>query len=307
MNRPTEQSTQDQAAIEAAREMYEQQLQVAASALAEAIRGGVTDGAETISHLLATVAANLGGKHTLTAARPGSWEAHYVDQFLASTVGSDGEYLLEYRTTPIEVVECLDVAMADMDIAWLYGESHALIDAAEAEAHGEDDAMAEAAGERLGRAEELLFRLQDRDYAAYREAFERRVRVAADELRRTRQLPESVEVRVRWVDWPHRGDATGAQEAWGTVEYELWEIAREQTPPPGFTEPLAEIRGPRTPGQFLCATGRMPHQRIPELASYADLSTDPAGGLATEPVTGSATEQSDPPAEAADLGTEDER
>jgi hypothetical protein len=59
------------------------------------------------------------------------------------------------------------------------------------------------------------------------------------------------------------------QDAWGTVESELWEAARQQTPPPGFTEPLADIQGPRTPGEILRDTGRMPHQRIPELAHYA--------------------------------------
>lgn len=298
MSRPTEQNAQDQAtqldraALEAAREVYERQLRVAAGALAAAIRGGFTDGGETISHLLATVAANLGGMHTLTAARPGSWEAHYVDRFLASTVGPDGEWLLAYRTAPIEVVECVDAVMADLDIAWLYDESYDLVDAAEYDAADSDEAPADAARQRVARAEELLHRLQDRDYAAYKAAFEQRVRCAGDELRRTRQLPESIEVRVRWVEWADRAQATGAQQAqgaWGTVECELWEAAREQTPPPGFTEPLAEIHGPRTPGEILRETGRMPHQRIPELAHYTEPLSNSTGAPSGEPAGESET------------------
>jgi hypothetical protein len=286
MSRPE----QDRAAIDAAREVYERQLRVAASALATAIQVGVTDGAETISHLLATLAANLGGMHTLTAARPGSWEAHYVDQFLASTVGPDGEYLHSYRTTPIEVVECVDVVMPDLDIAWLYDDSHELVE--RAEDADPDGNLSDEADERVDAADELICRLRDCDYAAYREAFEQRVRAAGDELRRTRHLPASVGVLVRWVEWADRDQATGAQQAPGTVEFEVWEIAREQTPPPGFTEPLSDLRGPRTPGQILRATGRLPHQRIPELAHYTEPTTDPAagstGGRTDGPTTGGA-------------------
>jgi hypothetical protein len=122
------------------------------------------------------------------------------------------------------------------------------------------------------RAGELISELRDRDYAIYMQAFEAQIRAAADELRRTRGLPESVPVRVRWVEWADRDQTTSAQDAWGTVEYELWETARLRTPPPGFTESLADIPGPRTPGEALQATGRMPHQRIPELARYAHLT-----------------------------------
>jgi hypothetical protein len=252
---------------------YDRQFKLAADALVAAIRAKVTDGAETISQLLATAAADQGGMHMLTAARPGSWEADYVDRFLASTVGPDGDYLLEYRTASIEVVECVEAAMVDLAIDWLYDESRDLIEVAE------DDAIPEngndEAAERVARAEDLIDQLRDRDYASYREAFEQRVRAAADELRRARHLPAAVQVFVRWVEWADRGQATDAQEAWGTVEYELWETARLQTPPPGFTEPLADITGPRTPADILRTTGRMPHQRIPELAHYSQPAHQP--------------------------------
>jgi hypothetical protein len=259
--------------------VYEARLRSAADALVATIRTGVTDGAETISHLLATAAANLGGIHTLTAARPGSWEADYVDRFLASTVGTDGEWLLQYRTASIEVVECLEASMGELGIDSLYDDSYNLIDNAEADACNSDDAqLADAACDRLVRAEELINELRDREYAAYRHAFDAQVDAAAVELRRTAYLPESVPVRVRWVEWADRDRATGAQDAWGTVESELWEAARLRTPPPGSTEPLSAISGPRTPGEVLQATGRMPHQRIGELARYAHLTELP--GLA---------------------------
>jgi hypothetical protein len=277
MSRPEQDQAARQASIDAAREVYETQLRAAAAALVAAIRAGVTDGAETISHLLATAAANLGGMHTLTAVRPGSWEADYVDRFLASTVGPGAEWLLQYRTAPIEIVECLDASMGELGIDWVYDDSYEVIDQAEADTCGGDDAqLADAASERLARAEELINELRGLDYAAYRRAFESKVQAAVDELRRTRGLPESVPVRVRWVEWSDRGQATGAQDAWGTVEGELWETAWLRTPPPGFTEPLADIPGPRTLGEVLQATGRMPHQRIPELAGYAHL-TEVAG------------------------------
>lgn len=294
MNRPSE---HDQAALDAAREAYETQLQAAADALVAAIRAGVTDGAETMRHLLATAAANLGGMHTLTAARPGSWEADHVDRFLASTVGVDGEYLLEYRTAPIEVVECVETLLAELDVAWLYDDSFELIDQAEmgvadgARIAG-DDALAEAACERVDEASELIERLRDTDYAAYRSAFEVQVAVAADELRRTRHLPVAVSVRVRWVAWTDRHQAISSTEAevWGTVEFELWETARLRTTPPGFTEPLEVLTGPHTPGEILRSTGRMPHQRIPELARYAHLTT-PSAQSAPGPVDGAEGER----------------
>jgi hypothetical protein len=256
-----------------ARELYEVHLRAAADALVSAIRVGVSDGAETFSLLLATAAANLGGMHALTALRPGSWKAHHVDQFLASTVGVDGEWLLRYRTAPIEIVECVEDTLVDLDIEWLYDESLDLIDQAEPDVYGEDAQLVEAAGERYARAEELISELRDRDFAAYREAFEARVQAAAGELRRTRHLPESVPVRVRWVDWTERGQVTRAQDAWGSVESEVWETARLQTPPPGFSEPLVDVHGPESPGDVLRRTGRMPHHRIPELARYTPAST----------------------------------
>ncbi len=286
MSRPAEQDQAVAGTRRAAVAVYEEQLRAAADALAAAIRTGVTDGGETISHLLATAAANLGGMHVLTAARPGSWEADYVDRFLASTVGEDGAYLLQYRTAPIEIVECAETAMGDLDIDWLYDDSFALIDRAEADAIPDGGIWSDEADERLARAEDLIDQLRESDYASYRAAFETQARAAANELRRTRYLPDAVPVRVRWVGRCERDQATSARDTWGTVEFELWETARAQTPPPGFTEPLSDIPGPRTPGEILCATGRMPHQRVPELAHYTDQQPVQPGAAPVEDAGG---------------------
>src|SRR4051794_22871602 len=84
-------------------------FQVAVTAVTRAI-GAINsgarpgDGAEFITHLVAAVAANLGSAHALTQARPGSWEAAKVRDMLASTVGEGGEYLMTYRTEPVELV-----------------------------------------------------------------------------------------------------------------------------------------------------------------------------------------------------------
>lgn len=57
-----------------------------------------TNFAGTLSRILASVAANVGGIEALLQGRPESWEADYVRQLLRSTVGENEEYLLQYRT-----------------------------------------------------------------------------------------------------------------------------------------------------------------------------------------------------------------
>lgn len=249
---------------------YNSQFAVAADSLLAAIQTRVTDGAETVSHLLATVAANLGGVDQITAGRPGSWEADHVQQFLSSTVGPDGEYLLQFRTRPIEVVECVELAMVDLDIDFLYDESLALVEDAETEAADEGD---DAAWDRLDHAGLLIDQLRTSDYATYRDAFEVNIREATRALTETRHLPIDVPVSVRWVDWKDHEETTGSQDIWGTIEYELWESARAKTPPPGFAELLHTI--PISPADHLRTAGRMPHQRIPEIADYAKRPTAP--------------------------------
>lgn len=244
---------------------YQRHFTAAADALQAAIETRVTDGGETITHLLATVAANLGGLRTLTQARPGSWEAHHIDETLTSTVGADGEYLLEYRTHPIEIVECVELALSDAGVEYLYDDSIALIDAAEGD-------TGDATAERVERAEQLIEQLRQSDYTAYQVEYERHVHAAAEELVLTRHLPPSVPVGVRWVSWEQREWTTGWRAPWGTVELELNDSARQAARLPGFA-PDMEPSG-IDPAERLSAAGRLPHQRIPELAHYVQPTTE---------------------------------
>lgn len=261
---------------EAQRSEYQRLFTAAADALEAAIRTRITDGGETATCLLATVAANLGGSHLVTAGRPGSWEAHQVIELLAATVGADDEYLLAYRTRAIEVVECLDLVEADAGLADLYDEVLGWIDRYEhtTTVATDDAAAADASLTRLDHAERLLDQLRATDHQAYRDAFEQHVRAAADKLVRTRGLSPDLPVTVRWVDWEHHNQATGEQDTWGSVEHQLWEHARTRTPLPGLVD------DPPTQGAGeliaqLGAAGRLPHQRIPELARYHHLTGPP--------------------------------
>ncbi len=190
---------------------YRRQFGIAADSLLAAIRTQVTDGGETVSHLLATVAANLGGLDQITARRSGSWEANQVQQCLSSTVGSDSEFLLQFRTRPIEVVECVELAMVDLGVDFLYDESFALVDATETLAADEGD---DTAWDRLDHAEALIDRVRTSDCAAYRDAFESNIRDAAQDLTESRYLPVDVPVSVRWVDWRDHGETTGSHGVW---------------------------------------------------------------------------------------------
>ena len=51
------------------------------------------DFAGWLAAVLADVAGQLGGADELTAGRPGSWEASFVDQLVKGTVGYGDEYL----------------------------------------------------------------------------------------------------------------------------------------------------------------------------------------------------------------------
>jgi hypothetical protein len=247
---------------------YEQRFATAAAALAAAIRTEATDGGEIVSHLLATVAANLGGLYSITARRPGSWEADFVDRFLTSTVGCDGEYLLAYRTDPIEVVECVPATLDDLGIGQLYNDAYSRVtDAEEARLSTDpDEAALESSGEREEHAYRLIDQLRDADETAYRAAFEVEVQAAARQIVTDRHLPEAIPVTVRFVDWADSEQATEALQDWDTIEYQLWETAHDNTTPPGFDQPRGELRGDLA--DLLRQRDQLPLQRIPELAHY---------------------------------------
>ena len=100
-------------------------FEIAHTAITRAIRAinndqRAGDGGEFITHVLATVAANLGSTDAVTRSRPGSWEAAGVSELLHSTVGSDDEYLMTYRTEPVEIVVNSTYELDDLGIYETY-------------------------------------------------------------------------------------------------------------------------------------------------------------------------------------------
>src|SRR4051794_38708973 len=83
------------------------------------------DFAEFVSLAVAGAAANVGGIDAVLAGRPGSWEAGYVRDMLASTVGWDEEYLWEHRTEPPVIRVDVDAILTELGIAGLFDESDA--------------------------------------------------------------------------------------------------------------------------------------------------------------------------------------
>lgn len=92
------------------------------------------DFADTLSRILASVAANVGGIETLLQGRPGSWEADYVRQLLRSTVGENEESLLQYRTEPLQLSLDVEEVFERFGITELYWEAVEELSALEADA-----------------------------------------------------------------------------------------------------------------------------------------------------------------------------
>jgi hypothetical protein len=166
------------------------EFQVAATAITRAIRainnnqrGG--DGAEFITHLLATVAANLGSTEAVTAGRPGSWEAAGVEGLLRSTVGYNDEYLLTYRTEPIEIVVNSVYELDDLGMFETYEASTAHIGQAlfgDRWSRSRDRLTLDEL-EQIEDIEELLVELEKRDRDEYQQRFAATVRARFEQLR----------------------------------------------------------------------------------------------------------------------------
>jgi hypothetical protein len=291
-NPPAGSLDDDQAATRAARVAdYRQSFDIAADAITDAIRTGVGDGGELICHLVATVAANLGSVDAITAARPGSWEADLVHQILTSTVGPGD--LLRWRTAPIEIVENVEMLLFGLDLGEaLYDASLEQIWAAlETAGHGMATGVANmrqltVEGEALyDAAIEPIQALQAEDFARYVDSFTIAVRVVVEQLVKDEGLAPDVAVSVRFVDYragdedgngePLTADLDGAryEAQYGPLtdaplEVRVWQAARALVPPPGFTAPLKDLEAGGNLVDQLVAAGRLPHQRIPELAHY---------------------------------------
>lgn len=193
------------------------------------------DFAEFVTLAVAGAAANIGGIEAVLAGRPGSWEAEHVRQMLQSTVGPDGEHLMEHRTEPVRFVVSVDDVLADFDQWDLY-------DDADAELSGRAQAITAGSGERVTR--EVGWQLDEvaalgdrldaqrrREWTAYGEALAANLRRITAEAMPGLQVPVEVEVYTVWGE--------GRRE-WLTelsVLEPVWEQALAQTPLPSGLAP----------------------------------------------------------------------
>jgi len=246
----------------------------AVAALTNAVRaanaGQGSDGAEIITRVLATVAANLDSTDALVQARPGSWEAAGVQELVHKTVGWDDEYLLTYRTEPIELVVDAVYELDDLDMFETYEASTNHIGRVMF-----GDRWTPARGnltvdelEQIEDAEELLSQLEQRDRAEYQERFAATVQAEFEQLRASTpdRFPEQLTVTVRYAD--HTTAHAELTQTWTPgLAGQLYQHARENTPLPGSdTKPNWTI-GQRH-AETLIAAGHWPHLRIPALAHY---------------------------------------
>ncbi|ADB31273.1 hypothetical protein Kfla_2194 [Kribbella flavida DSM 17836] len=264
-------------------------FQVAATAVTRAIRAinagqRPGDGAEFITHLLATVAANLGSSQAVIAGRPGSWEAAGVRSLLASTVGEDDDYLMSYRTAPVEVVINPEDAFDDLGVYLVY---EASADHIGRELFGSRYEAVEKPGpdgrpvvvgrgqltvdelERMQAVDDLIWDLYDADLASYRAAVVDTINTEAERLRTDpgSLLPAHVPVTVRLLDPNEPGDNFADQtNGWdSSIESQLFQHARAATPLPGGLLPdWSNFRM----HEAVLAAGHWPHLRIPELTHY---------------------------------------
>lgn len=153
------------------------------------------DWAEFVTQVLAGVAANVGGIEPALAGRPGSWEADHVRNLLASTVGHDEEYLLEYRTEPLVVKLCVDQILCDLGAWKAYDDAqqelyrrYVAIGIPTATTPEADVVLTPATDEQerqcdeLADLEERLEQQRERDWAAYGQALKANVEAAAASL-----------------------------------------------------------------------------------------------------------------------------
>jgi hypothetical protein len=256
-------------------------FQVAASTVTRAIRainagqrGG--DGAEFVTHLLATVAANLGSSQAVTAGRPGSWEAAGVGDLLRSTVGADDEYLLTYRTEPVEVVVNSVYELDELGMFETYEASTSHIGRALFGARW-SQSRSLLSREELGQiedAEELLVDLEKSDRAEYQRRFAATVQARLEQLRADDpdRYPEHLTVTVRFTDTDENGsyESRNAELTDGCgndLASLLYQHARATTPLPGTDTAPDWTAGQRHAATVLAA-GHWPHLRSPALAAY---------------------------------------
>lgn len=259
-------------------------FQVAVAAVTRAIRAinanqRAGDGAEFVTHLLATVAANLGSSDAVTDGRPGSWEAAGVGDLLRSTVGYDDEYLLTYRTEPVEIVVNSVYELDDLGMFETYEASISHIGRVLFGDHwtSSRDRLTLDQLEQIEDIEGLLAELEHRDRVEYQQRFTATVQARFEQLRTDdpHRYPEHLTVTVRFVnDGPTPAGRTAElTDGWGSdLASLLYQHAREHTPLPGsHTRPEWTVG--QSHAQTLLDAGHWPHLRIPQLAHYGTPTT----------------------------------
>ncbi|MFG1818281.1 hypothetical protein ACGFIF_31265 [Kribbella sp. NPDC049174] len=255
------------------------EFQVAATAITRAIRAinnnqRPGDGAEFITHLLATVAANLGSSDAVTAGRPGSWESAGVIDLLRSTVGYNDEYLLTYRAEPIEIVVNSVYEFDDLGMFETYDASTNHIGQT---LFGDRwtpsrDRLTLNQLQQIEDIEGLLAELEHTDRAEYQQRLTATVQARFEQLRTDdpHRYPEHLTVTVRFVNDGPTPDGRTADltDGWGSdLASRLYQHARETTPLPGSDTAPDWAAGQRH-ADTLLAAGHWPHLRIPTLAHY---------------------------------------
>lgn len=257
------------------------------------------DGAEFIAHLVVAVAANLGSSYTLTQARSGSWEAAKVLDLVHSTAGYDDEYLLMYRTEPVEIVVNTEFELGELGL-WktysasiehigqqLFGTRYKLTRTETHPVWGTREIqrghLTAVERERMEPIDELLWDLEDAERVEYRRRFTEAGEAEFERLHSESpmQFPDHLSVNVRYTD-----DYADLTEVWtGDMASRLYEHALNNTPLPG-----SDARPDRTIGQRYAQTlldaGHWPHLRIPELAHYGAPITDTTTSATTSATTG---------------------
>jgi hypothetical protein len=152
------------------------------------------DWAEFVAQTLAGAAANVGGIEQALAGRPGSWEADYVRNLLASTVGHDEEHLLEHRTEPLVLKVFVDELLVDLGVWKAYDDAraeiarrHAAISpgASTAELARALPPLTQEQEQRLEELEDLEQHLEDQragEWARYSQALQSHIDTAARQL-----------------------------------------------------------------------------------------------------------------------------
>lgn len=208
---------------------------LAAAAVTRAIKAinndeRLGDGGEFITRLLARVAANLGSSDAVTAGRPGSWEAEGVRDLLASTVGHDDEFLMDYRTDPFEIVANTDAELADLGLFMtdedsahhigrcLFGDRYT---------RGRDNLTYDEFVQ-LEAIEDQLDELRSRDYAEYQQRFAATIQVEFER----RHAADPARLRCPAQRAPvRRGEAEHEQPAWPLVDSPLMARVPEASAP----------------------------------------------------------------------------